>query len=325
MALFCLLPFFVSFVLDILIGDPAFIPHPVRWMGGLILRMEKLVRRWARRDRGLIMGGIFLVVLGGGVFLVLYALLLYGACRLHPWFGLALEGCLGMQLLAAGSLRRESKKVYDRLTEGDIKGAREELGMIVGRDTGDLTEAGIVRAAVETVAENFSDGVVAPLFYMALGGLPLAALYKFINTSDSMIGYRNERYRYLGRGAAKIDDVVNLLPARISGILLIVSAFFLRLDAGEALRIFKRDRNLHDSPNAGQTESAAAGALGIRLGGDASYFGKIHKKASIGEDRRSPKPQDIRIMHRMLHVGSVLAFLLFLGLRLLACRWKKWA
>lgn len=208
-------------------------------------------------------------------------------------------------------------KVYDRLKNGTIEEARYAVSMIVGRDTSELTEEGVTKAAVETVAENSSDGVIAPMLYMALGGAPLMFLYKGINTMDSMLGYKNDRYLYFGRCAAKLDDLANYIPARISGWLMVAAAFLTGMDGKNAAKIYKRDRRNHASPNSAQTEAAVAGALRVQLAGNAYYFGKLYEKPTIGDKLREVEPEDIRRANRLLYGASVLSVLLCLGGRLL--------
>jgi adenosylcobinamide-phosphate synthase len=207
-------------------------------------------------------------------------------------------------------------KVCKALRKGETEEAREAVSMIVGRDTKELDEAGITRAAVETVAENTSDGMIAPLLYMAIGGAPLGFLYKAVNTMDSMIGYRNDKYQYFGRAAARLDDLLNFLPSRISGILMILVSRPLGLDGKNALRIFLRDRKKHASPNSAQTEAACAGALHLRLAGDASYGGKVHHKPYIGDDDRPIEAEDIARAGRLMYGASGAALAICVLIRL---------
>ena len=247
--------------------------------------------------------------------------LFWGSYYLHPILGCVIETILTYQILAAKCLRVESMKVYKALKTGTIEDARKAVSMIVGRDTDQLDEAGVTKAAVETVAENTSDGVIAPMLYLAIGGPILGMLYKAINTMDSMIGYKNERYLDFGRAAAKLDDVVNFLPSRISAWLMIFACPFLgdHFIASEGKRIYLRDRRKHASPNSAQTESVCAGALGIQLAGDASYFGKIVHKPTIGDGRRKVNPEDIPLANRLMYGATILCLLLCIALMLLAC------
>ena len=285
----------LGFLLDWILGDPQFLYHPVRLIGWLIGRLEAALRKiCGKTKKGLLLGGLFLVAavcgITGGLVWGLLAL-----CRsLSVWLYLAVSAILCYQLLAARSLQTESMKVYQELEKGDLPGARRAVSMIVGRDTERLSEAGVTKAAVETVAENTSDGVIAPLFYLALGGPVLGWVYKAVNTMDSMVGYKNESYLYFGRAAAKLDDLVNFLPARLSAGLMLLAAAVLGMDWREGMRIFFRDRLNHASPNSAQGEAACAGALHLRLAGDAWYFGTLYKKPYIGDDDRPIRPDDIK-------------------------------
>ncbi|MDO4571959.1 MAG: adenosylcobinamide-phosphate synthase CbiB [Clostridia bacterium] len=285
-----------GYLMDLLIGDPQGWPHLVRGFGALIAALEK--RLYACRNRRL--GGALLaltvLLLCAGV----PAIGLYAAWRLSPWLYFALESLLVWQLLSVRSLETESRRVYDALKRGDLDGARKALSMIVGRDTAALDEAGVARAAIETVAENTSDGVAAPLFFMLPGGASLGCFYKAANTMDSMIGYKNARYKDFGRFAARLDDALNFLPARLCALTMLLAVRLCRLDAKNALRIWRRDRLKHASPNAGQTEAVMAGALGLRLAGDAYYFGELSKKPFIGDALRPVEPEDILRAHRVL-------------------------
>lgn len=301
----------IGFVLDLLFGDPSCIPHPIRGMGRTIGWCETLVRRWSGHSQKR--------QLAGGVWLVLANLLFWGlvplgicagAYRINGYLGIAVESFLCFQLLAARSLKSESMKVYDALQNGTIEEARYAVSMIVGRDTRNLTEEGVTKAAVETVAENLADGVIAPLFYMAIGGAFLGYLYKAVNTMDSMIGYKDEKYLYIGRAAAKLDDICNYLPARLSAVLLVLSCPLCGLDARGAWRMWRRDGRNHASPNSAQTEAAAAGALGIQLAGDAWYFGKLYRKKTIGDMRRKVVAEDIVRMNRLMMAAAWVAVIL---------------
>lgn len=296
----------LGFLLDVLLGDPRGWPHLVRFYGALISALEK--RLYPMRHKRF--AGFLLVV---GVLLpgaLLPALLLALAWKVHPVCYAALSALLCWQCLAARSLQVESRHVYTALCGGTLSQARAAVGDIVGRDTAVLDEAGVARAAVETVAENTSDGEIAPLFYMMLFGAAGGCFYKAVNTMDSMVGYRNDRYADFGFCAAKLDDVCNFIPARLSALLMIVSSAVWGMDAKGAIRIWRRDRRKHASPNSAQTEAVAAGALGIRLAGDAWYFGKRHKKDTIGDELRPVEAADILRTHRLLWGASVLMLLL---------------
>ena len=300
-----------GFVLDAIFGDPAWLPHPVVFMGRVISRLEKFLRpRLPQTPQGeLLGGGIVAFVLPVGTFLFT-ALACLGAAKLSPWLGLALQMFWCGQALAAKGLVQESRNVYRQLQQEDLPAARKAVSRIVGRDTENLTAEGVTKAAVETVAENASDGVIAPLLYMLLGGAPLALTYKAINTMDSMLGYKNDRYLYFGRAAAKLDDVANYLPSRLAALLWVAAAFFTGNHAGGAWHIWRRDRRTHASPNSAQIESACAGALGVQLAGPAFYFGKYYPKPTIGDPVRPIEPEDILRADRMMYAASLLALLL---------------
>ena len=314
--LFCTL---CGLCLDLLLGDPERLSaiHPVVLMGRVINASEKRLRAWFPcTPKGELAAGLMLAcALPLGTW-GLCALLLLAADRLWLPLGFALRCLWCWQALAIRDLRKESLRVYTALTTQDLQSARRAVSRIVGRDTAALDRAGVARAAVETVAENFSDGVVAPLLYMLIGGAPLSLCYKAVNTMDSMIGYKNERYLYFGRAAARLDDAANLVPARLSALLLIAAAALCGADARGAFRIWRRDRRCHASPNSAQGESAMAGALGLRLAGPASYFGKMLDKPYIGDDTRPIEPEDIRRANKIMLTGSLLAFALLGGLRL---------
>ena len=297
-----------GYVLDAIFGDPAWLPHPVVYMGKAISRLEKLLRaRLPGTPQGELLGGAVLAFcLPVGTFL-LTSLVCLGAAKLSPWLGLAVQMFWCGQALAAKGLVQESTNVYAQLKKNDLPAARRAVSRIVGRDTENLTADGVTRAAVETVAENASDGVIAPLLYMLLGGAPLALTYKAINTMDSMVGYKNETYLYFGRAAAKLDDVANYIPSRLAALLWVAAAAFTRNDAKGAWRVWRRDRRNHASPNSAQTESACAGALGVQLAGPAYYFGEYYPKPTIGDPLRPIEPEDILRANRMMNVASAFA------------------
>ena len=301
------LPLMIGFILDCIIGDPYNIPHPIKLIGRLVGGLEKLVRK---RMKNLRMGGTLLgltvIILSTAAPLALLIICYHFSLIL----GIGTESVLCCYMLAAKCLCKESMKVCRAAESGDTEAARRAVSMIVGRETAVLDRDGIVRAAVETVAENTSDGVTAPLFYMGLGGAVGAFFYKSVNTMDSMIGYKDEKYADIGRFAAKTDDVLNYIPSRLTALLMIVAAPVCRLDGKNAFRIWKRDRRNHASPNSAQTESACAGALHLRLAGDAWYFGKLHKKPYIGDNDQPVEPQDIRRANRLMYAASVLMLII---------------
>lgn len=308
-----------GFGMDLLLGDPHGFPHPVIAVGKLISALEKLLRRLfpATRNGERLAGGI-LWVLVVSVSAGIPALLLWLCRSISPWLGLAAESVMCWQILAAKSLRTESMKVCRALSAGDTEGARHAVSMIVGRDTARLDRAGIARAAVETVAENTSDGVVAPMVFLAIGGAPLGFFYKAVNTMDSMLGYVEPPYRDFGFVPAKMDDVMNYLPARLSGLLMLAAGTLLGMDARNGWRIFRRDRYNHASPNSAQTESVCAGLLGLRLAGDAWYHGALHKKPYIGDPLREVEPEDIPRACRLLYGTAFLSLALCALARLAA-------
>ena len=334
-----MLAFVSGFFLDCLFGDPYWMPHPVRFMGNLIGFLDKKLmgekhqgeekkadERSASsvKDSAVIQNeckkGILLVICVLAATALISSMTFFGAYAIHPIVGFVIEAIMTYQILAARCLQKESTKVYRALQKADLQKARYAVSMIVGRDTDILDEAGVARAAVETVAESTSDGVIAPMLYTALGGPVLGMLYKAVNTMDSMVGYKSNRYLYFGRAAARLDDLVNWIPARISAIFLILGCACLKLlnfgnntsiyDAKRAYRIWKRDARKHASPNAGHTESACAGALGIRLAGDTVYGNKIIKKPYIGDDTRPVQPEDICRCNHLMYAAAVIGELI---------------
>ena len=315
-----MIAFFGGFVLDMLFGDPYWLPHPIRLIGSWIAALErwllgatfgssgqrqkeKITRRDERSERK---RGRLLVLGVLAATVAVTAVILLAAYQLHPYIGIMVEMVMTYQILAAKSLKVESMKVYERLRERDLTAARMAVSMIVGRDTACLDEIGVAKAAIETVAENTSDGVIAPMLYTALGGPILGFFYKAVNTMDSMVGYKNERYLHFGRAAARLDDVVNYIPARISAYLMILAAFIggRMFDGKEAYRIYQRDNCKHASPNSAQTESVCAGALRIQLAGDASYFGKVVNKPYIGDSIRAVEAEDIKRANRLMYLTA---------------------
>lgn len=300
-----LLALCIGYGIDLAVGDPHGIWHPVQGIGWLINVLERPLRRIFPKSRhGEIMAGAALAVLVPAISVGISFGILAAGRRLHPYVGFGLSCLFCGQLLATKSLKTESMKVYRELKEGNLKGARQAVSMIVGRDTKGLSKEGIAKAAVETIAENTSDGSIAPMMYMALFGPLGGFFYKAVNTLDSMVGYKNEKYLYFGRASAKLDDILNYIPARISGGLMIWAAFCAGLDWKNAWRIFWRDRFHHASPNSAQTEAACAGALGVQLAGDAYYLGVLYKKKTIGDKEREVTFEDIKTANRLLYIAG---------------------
>lgn len=318
-----IIAFFAGFLLDLILGDPYCLPHPIRWIGSLIAKLEQcfLGDRKERDEKNELKNGRYLVLFVLGITVLVTVGVLLGAYFLHPYLGVLIETVMTYQILAAKCLKVESMKVYRALKTEGLEAARKAVSMIVGRDTAVLDEEGVARAAIETVAENTSDGVIAPMLYTALGGPILGFFYKAVNTMDSMVGYKNEKYLYFGRTAAKLDDAVNYIPARISAYFMILAAFLCGkcFDGRRAYRIYKRDNRNHASPNSAQTESVCAGALGIRLAGDASYFGTIVKKPYIGDAVRSVEYEDIKRVNRLMYGTAWLSEILCLAVMVLIC------
>ena len=312
----------IGFLLDCIFGDPVWMYHPIRVIGNLISVLEKGLRKLLcsripaseqkkKNKREVLAGGILWILTVSLSFLV-PAVFLFAAGKVHPAVRFLLETFWCYQIFAARCLVGESRKVYQKLKEDDLPGARKAVSMIVGRDTENLTAEGVTKAAVETVAENASDGVIAPMLYMAIGGVWLMFLYKGINTMDSMLGYKNDKYLYFGRCAAKLDDVANYIPARLSGWLMVAASAFVKMDVKNAAKIYRRDRRNHASPNSAQTEAAMAGALEVQLAGNAYYFGKLYEKPTIGDGIRSVEVEDIRRSNRLLYATAILGAVIFL-------------
>ena len=317
-----IIAFFLGFLLDLLLGDPYCFPHPIRLIGSLIAKLDKWLCKKddPGNEKKKLKNGRILVVIVLTVTAAVTACILIGAYVLHPYLGMLIETIMTYQILATKCLKTESMKVYKCLKEEGIEEARRAVSMIVGRDTAVLDEEGVAKAAIETVAENTSDGVIAPMLYTALGGPILGFLYKAVNTMDSMVGYKNDKYLYFGRAAAKLDDAVNFLPSRISACLMILAAFLggHAYDGKRAYKIYSRDNRKHASPNSAQTESVCAGALGIQLAGDASYFGKIVKKPYIGDALRKVEYEDIQRVNHLMYLTVGISEILCLVLMIAA-------
>lgn len=309
---------FIGFIIDLIVGDPHSIPHPVIFIGKLISAIDKVVRKiFPKTVRGENVAGGVLWLLVVVISTAVPALLLWLCYGLNTWLGLALESIMCWQILATKSLKDESMKVYAALKTGNIEKSRYAVSMIVGRDTANLNDKAVARAAVETVAENTSDGIVAPLLFLAIGGAPLGFFYKAVNTMDSMLGYVEMPYKNIGLVPAKMDDVMNFIPARLSALIMLAAGWLLKLDVKNGWKIFQRDRFNHASPNSAQTESVCAGLLGLRLAGDAWYHGELHKKKYIGDALREIEYEDIPRSCRLLYVTAILSLILFGGLKLL--------
>lgn len=313
-----ILAFFFGFLLDLLLGDPYWLPHPIRLIGSLISGLEKklLGGRTEKNHKKELKKGVLLVFLVLFITFSVSAILIVGTYNIHPYLGVLVETIMTYQILATKCLKVESMKVYHCLQTEGLEAARKAVSMIVGRDTFVLDEEGVTKAAIETVAENTSDGVIAPMLYTALGGPILGFFYKAVNTMDSMVGYKNEKYLYFGRAAAKLDDLVNYLPSRISAYLMICAAFTggKGYSGRQAYKIYKRDNRKHASPNSAQTESVCAGALGIRLAGNASYFGKMVKKPFIGDSLRNVEYEDIKRVNKLMYLTAWLCEMICLTL-----------
>lgn len=308
----------IAFILDLCFGDPDFRFHPIRIIGNYISLSEKVLRKiFPKTKYGETVAGGILVIKVLFVSFAVPFLILFFSYRLNRFFGIGVESVMCYFLLAARSLSDAALKVYKPLKIGDTETARKNVSMIVGRDTESLDDVGITKAAVETVAENTSDGIAAPIIYMAIGGGVLGFMYKAVNTMDSMVGYKNDRYINFGKIAAKLDDIVNFIPSRISAYLMILSAYILGFDGKGAFKIHKRDCRRHASPNSAQTESVTAGSLGIQLAGDAYYFGKLYKKPFIGDKKRDIEYDDIKKSIKLMYLTSVITLILCILVKLI--------
>ena len=310
--LYSIISLFIGYILDLIFGDPTFLYHPVMFIGSTIKILEKFYRKiFPKNHAGEFIGGLFLAIT---VLIFITGLsfgILFLCYKINIYLYIAVQTIMCYQILATKCLKDAANKVYKSLEKPDLKEARYNVSMIVGRDTENLSEEGVTKACIESVAESSSDGVIAPMFYMFLGGPILGFFYKAINTMDSMIAYKNEKYFYFGKTAARLDDFFNLIPARLSAILIIISSGILRYDMKNSFRIFKRDRYKHQSPNSAQTESAMAGALDIRLAGDAVYQGVLEKKDYLGDEIKPIENNDIKRSIKILYLMSFLALLIF--------------
>ncbi len=300
-----------GFLIDCVLGDPAWIPHPVVLIGKLISLSEKVLRKlFPKTDRGALAAGTVMAILVPLLSAGVSFGILFGLYRLSPWAYFAMSTIMCWQCFAARCLAKEAGKVVKALETDGLEAGRKQIAMLVGRDTDRLSEEQVLKAAVETVAENTSDGVIAPMLFMILFGAVGGFFYKAINTMDSMVGYKNDRYLYFGRAAAKLDDAANYVPARLSALAMIAASPLSGLDVRNAFRIWRRDRRKHASPNSAQTESVAAGALHIRLAGPASYFGKVVNKPAIGDDDRPIERKDVRRTCALMYGASILMLIL---------------
>lgn len=302
----------LGFLLDLIIGDPAWKLHPIRLIGKFIEINEKLYRKiFPDTDRGKLIAGFFMTITVATVSLLVPFFLLILVYQIDPLLAFFLESFLFCFALSTKSLKDESMKIFKLLSSKDIEKSRKALSMIVGRDTQKLSQEGIIKATVETVAENTTDGVIAPMIFMLIGGAPLAYFYKSVNTMDSMVGYKNEKYMFFGRYAAKLDDGLNYFPARIASLIMIVVSYILRrFDGKNAHMIYKRDRMKHASPNSGHTEAVCAGALRIQLAGDATYLGVKHKKETIGDPIDRIEPNHIILANKLLYATAAMALVI---------------
>lgn len=318
----------LGFGIDLIVGDPQRWIHPVQIIGWCIDKLkrglqyliygcsfeEAQMKKLPRKESAeLVAGYVLTTVIVLGTFVIVYEILEVAAW-IHPWLAFGLETFFIYQIMATKSLKKESMKVYQKLKDGDLVAARREVSYLVGRDTEELSESEVAKADVETIAENTADGIIAPLFFIALGGAPLGFAYKAVNTLDSMVAYKNEELIYIGHASAKLDDVCNFIPSRLAAVMMILASAILRMDARGAIRIFRRDRMNHLSPNSAQTEAVAAGALRIQLGGTHSYFGKPVEKPTIGDDIRPVEYEDIRRTNQLLYVSAFLTLVVCCGI-----------
>jgi adenosylcobinamide-phosphate synthase len=303
----------LAYLMDLTLGDPPHWPHPVRWLGRLIIALEALLRRTTANPRlaGLALTGICVLAAAGSAYIAVAV-----SCLLHPYLGALVTIVLIYWAISVKDLADHALAVHRPLSLGDLPGARQKLAKIVGRETSQLSEAGVIRATVETIAENTVDGVLSPFFYAALGGPSLVWAFKAVSTLDSMVGYKTENYREFGWASARLDDLLNWFPARLSGAFFTLAAWLAGLDWHHAWQIFLRDGQRHSSPNAGWPEAAMSGALGLRLGGPNIYRGKLVDKPWLGDGLREPETADILKAIRLLYAVSTLAvvFCIFLAL-----------
>lgn len=305
-----ILSIYIGYIIDLIIGDPYSFPHPVIYIGKLIKIVENNIRKIFKDEKHLKLAGFILWFITVGLtYLITYLIIRISKFSMITFF--IVNSFIIYTTLATKCLKDEAVKIYNILKSGDIKESRKQLSYIVGRDTSNLNEAEIIRATVETVAENTVDGIISPMFYAFIGGAPLAMAYKAVNTLDSMVGYKNEKYINLGFASAKIDDIANYIPARICVIFMTLASFVLRFDYKRCFKIAIRDRKNHKSPNCAYSEGAVAGALGIQLGGTNIYFGKPVYKPTIGDKDREIEIEDIKKTNKIMYISSILSLIIF--------------
>lgn len=303
-----------AYLIDRVVGDPRSLPHPVVIIGWWISRLEWLIRTCVKQEKHLKAAGVlFPLLIVAGSYAVVW-LIIWAGALVSQWLSFALSAWLISTTIATKGLADAGLEIMRHLQAGDIPAARRSLSMVVGRDTEHLDESEICRGAVETVAENIVDAIVSPLIYAAIGGAPLAMAYRATNTLDSMLGYKNEKYRNLGWASARFDDVANYIPARLTALLLLAASWLLRLDVRQSWQIIRRDAHLHPSPNSGLPEAAVAGALGVQLGGLNTYQGVPSERARLGDAHRPLRPEDIRMTVRLMYGASLLCLLVCLGI-----------
>lgn len=303
----------VGYTLDLLLGDPHFLYHPVRLIGRLITYLDTKLNKGSNQLKK--MNGLILLILVSGFSFVIPMIILYAVSQVHTLLAVLLESLMIYQLFATRCLDVETRKVYNALKEGNIKDARRYISYLVSRDTDQMSEEDVIKAAIETIAENLGDGVVAPMIYIIMGGAPLGWYYKSVNTLDSMVGYKNEKYEDFGYYSAKWDDVLNYIPARITAIFILIAGWLLKYDLIEGIRILRRDKRNHASPNSAYPESAAAGLLGIQLGGKASYFGVTSTKPTMGDKCKVLNIDDLRKMKNLLYASSMVGMVVLMSLK----------
>ena len=305
----------IGFLLDLIIGDPQNPYHPVRIIGYICKWVEKIFRSLLK-NKLKIAGGLTWITVVSVVYFISFLIVKLGFI-VNNTFGIVISGIIIYFCIATKSLKVEGLKVIRYIIKDDIEGARIQLSYIVGRDTKSLDKTSIIRAVIETVAENMSDGIIAPLFYAGLGGAPLAIAYKAVNTMDSMFGYKNEKYKDFGYFSAKLDDVFNYIPARLTGFFIIIVSFILRMNWKNSYKIYMRDKNNHSSPNSAHPESAVAGALGIKLGGPNYYFGKLVNKQTIGDNLEEIEVKHLNKVNEILYGVAILGYIFTIGINIL--------